>query len=242
MSHSIIVSRSAACVLSILAVACQQSEEPTEFRSIVPVCVEEEAPADAWTCDEPLTIDCNDAEVPEEIYVELDACGEVELVPIDGPFGPGEHEIIVLDDAGDEAICTTQLTITDAVAPIVETTTLSLWPPNHKMHAFELADCIVEIDDCDPDTIAVIDYITSDEPLDDRGDGNTEPDIELVGPDAFAVRSERQGGSNGRVYGVAFTVTDGSGNSTAATCEIVVDHDQGKGAAIADAEAYRVEA
>ena len=46
---------------------------------------------------------------------------------------------------------------------------------------------------------------------------------------------------HGRVYTVGFTVTDGSGNATASTLVVTVDHDQGKGVAVDDGEAYRVE-
>jgi hypothetical protein len=221
--------------------ACQVHDEP-EFR-LSPVCIDDEAaPDDAWECSEPLVIDCNDASVPDEIYVQLDEgqCDEVDLQDVPGPFPPGQYDIVIVDENADE-VCSTQLTVTDAVAPVIETAELSLWPPNHKYHDITLADCIETVDDCDDEWTAVVDYVSSDEPDDDNGDGHTDADMVIVAPDAVQLRSERQGGSNGRVYTIGFTVTDGSGNATEATCLVVVDHDQGNGAAVDDGELWRIE-
>ncbi|MBC8068801.1 MAG: hypothetical protein IAG13_10750 [Deltaproteobacteria bacterium] len=234
-----------ACVL--LAACHADQEDPSSFRSIEPVCVEDDdLPVGAWDCSEPLVIDCNDASVPDEIYVRLEPgqCDGVTLQDMDGPFPPGEHDIVIIDGISNDAVCTTELTVTDAVAPVVTTERQSMWPPNHKYHDITLADCIDEVLDCDDDWVAAIDWVSSDEPDDDNGDGNTDADVVIVASDAVQLRSERQGGSNGRVYTIGFTVTDGSGNVTEAACEVAVDHDQGKskGGAVADEEAYRVEA
>lgn len=230
------------CVLCVVLSACEPEPSPVEFRSIDPVCVEEAPPADAWVCGEPLVLDCNDSDVPDEIYVAAGEgeCGELDLVPFDGPFPPGEHDVVIVDENADAAVCTSELTVTDAVAPVVAVLDLAMWPPNHALHDFTLADCIDVVDDCDPTWTAAIDYVTSDEPDEDLGDGNTEGDVAIVASDAFALRSERQGGGNGRVYTVGFTVTDGSGNATAAACRVVVDHDRSGAESIDDGEAYRV--
>jgi len=233
----------APCVLCVVLSACQAEPPPVEFRSIEPVCVEEAPPADTWACGESLALDCNDEAVPEEIYVQVDEgeCGDLELAPFEGPFSPGHYDVVIIDENTNTEVCVSELTVTDDQAPGVEVIDLSMWPPNHEYHDFTLDDCIAAIDDCDPSWTAAIDYIASDEPDDDLGDGNTEGDIVLVSSDAFSLRSERQGGSNGRVYTVGFTVTDGSGNATEAVCYVVVDHDRGKGAAADDGEVYRVE-
>jgi hypothetical protein len=54
------------------------------------------------------------------------------------------------------------------------------------------------------------------------------------------LRSERQGGSNGRVYTITFKVTDASGNSTTATAKVVVDHSQNGSGAVDDGPHYTV--
>ena len=48
----------------------------------------------------------------------------------------------------------------------------------------------------------------------------------ILGPSSFQLRAEREARGNGRVYGVNFTVPDGSGNTVNASCRFTVPHDQ----------------
>ncbi|MBX7080539.1 MAG: hypothetical protein K1X88_15175 [Nannocystaceae bacterium] len=230
-------------IAAMVLVACTV-ETKTEFRDLDAICFEAEdgIDEDAWSCDEALSIDCNTDEVPDAIYVAVEGgCDDVTLEPVPGPFPPGNHDIVVVDDQGHQ-VCQTTLEVRDPVAPVVTTQTIALWPPNHKLHTIALADCFTEVDDCDPDWTARVTYVSSDEPDDDRGDGHTIDDVAIVADDAVTVRSERQGGSNGRVYHVGYAVTDGSGNTTEGSCDVVVAHDQGHDpGAIDDGVAYRVE-
>ena len=103
-----------------------------------------------------------------------------------------------------------------------------LWPPNHKMHDIwaELG-----ISDCDDGPTIELVSVTSNEPPNANGDGNTEPDI--MGVEAgtadlhFQVRAERQGGGSGRIYTAVYRVIDASGNSIEAQATVTVPHDQG---------------
>ena len=96
---------------------------------------------------------------------------------------------------------------------------LELWPPNHKYHTFNLSDCVRVLDNennqMDVDNLGRIISIYSDEPeeVPGNGDGNTTHDIIIEGNSSFQVRAERQGVSNGRVYGITFEITDGSGTA-----------------------------
>jgi hypothetical protein len=54
------------------------------------------------------------------------------------------------------------------------------------------------------------------------------------------LRSERQGGSNGRVYTLGWTAVDDSGNETDGECVVSVPHDQGGEEAVDDGPAYEV--
>ncbi len=96
-----------------------------------------------------------------------------------------------------------------------------LWPPNHEMVSVE-ARGVVDPDD--DEVTVVITSVFSDESLDDRGDGNTSPDAELLGGPAL-VRSERQGGGNGRVYTLTWTATDPFGASSTGRGTVCVPHD-----------------
>ncbi len=224
-------------------VGCHAEEGPVAFRSVEPVCIEEAPLAEDWACGEVRTMSCavaNADDIP--LYVEKapGACDDADLVPVDGPFVPGVHEIEIVDAATDEVACTATLEIVDEDAPTFEPQELTLWPPNHEMHDIHLLDCVA-IDDCDPEWDAYIVAVSSDEPANANGDGNHEPDIVEVDAQTVSLRSERQGGSNGRVYTIDFEAVDSSGNVGAGTCYVTVVHDQSGAAAIDDGPAYTVE-
>jgi hypothetical protein len=104
-----------------------------------------------------------------------------------------------------------------------------LWPPNHKLYDVEVV--VVARDVCDPHPVVVLSSLTSSEPDNGLGDGDTSDDIQQanVGTDdrMFLLRAERSGNGSGRTYSAVYTVTDASGNSTHGLATIVVPHDQG---------------
>ena len=102
----------------------------------------------------------------------------------------------------------------------------SLWPPNHK-----LVHGQVTVTDPDGDVVSVtISKIEQDEPVEGRGDGNTAPDAQIGANGAFAVRAERDGRADGRVYRISFSAADTRGGSCTGTLfAAVVPHDQGNG-------------
>src|SRR5262249_23232786 len=69
--------------------------------------------------------------------------------------------------------------------------------------------------------------VTSDQTAMGRSASRTADEDVVFGPAGFCIRAERAGGDkNGRVYTVTGSVTDASGNSTLATGQIRVAHDQ----------------
>ncbi len=76
--------------------------------------------------------------------------------------------------------------------------------------------------DPDGDVVAfAIDGVTQDEPV--RGNGDpTSPDAIDEGEGEFRVRAERSPRGDGRVYRIAFTVSDGRGGSCAGTATVSV--------------------
>jgi len=98
-----------------------------------------------------------------------------------------------------------------------------LWPPNHRMVGIAIVGVVDP--DGDPVTITPTDIVSS-EPDDAPGSGNTGPDTQLS---PLAVRAERSGQGNGRVYTIAFVADDGRGGTCNGTVEVCVPHDQGKG-------------
>lgn len=70
--------------------------------------------------------------------------------------------------------------------------------------------------------------VTQDEALNDGGDGDTAPDAQ-AGPAGHQVnlRAERSGQGDGRIYRIAYTVTDEAGGTCSGVVLVGVPHDQG---------------
>jgi hypothetical protein len=103
-----------------------------------------------------------------------------------------------------------------------------LWPPNHKMNGITAE--VVATDNCGIVSI-VLESVTSDEPDNGTGDGNTVNDIQgtqLGAADlSFQLRAERMKEGDGRVYTASYTATDGSDNEASDSDEVRVPANQG---------------
>jgi hypothetical protein len=197
-------------------------------------------------CGDPATLDGSGSSDPDSTegtnddivlfeWVEGDIIlGEGETLVVDLSLGAHTITLQVTDSMGATDTDEVVVTVVDTTPPAVtiEMSPSEIWPPNHKM--VEVV-ATLHIDDCtadgaEPPTVMLV-SVTSNEPANDRGDGNTEPDI--MGAEAgtedyhFMVRAERAGGGSGRVYTVTYLVTDGMGNSTETSAELRVPHDQG---------------
>lgn len=242
--------------LLVLLAGCGDDDEKLAHSRapLTAICVDPAAPPpdDGWRCDEALTVECDDplgAQV-DFIYVDQDAlaCEDATLqVSHAGPYRPGEYTIAVTrteDDPDGERtvlVCESTLTVVDTEPPTVEPRIVELWPPNHKLHEITPLDCVDVHDVCDEAVDIHFTFASSDEPENDRGDGNTEPDILDFGCDRVSLRAERQGGSDGRVYTLGWRATDDAGNSTEGTCQVIVPHDRSGRGAIDSGEDHRAE-
>lgn len=99
----------------------------------------------------------------------------------------------------------------------------SLWPANHKYQIVE-ASLISSSDTVSATLVSV----TSNEPDDGLGDGDTPNDIVIIDNDTFDLRAERSGGGEGRIYTITYQATNTCGNSVIATATVTVPHDQVK--------------
>jgi hypothetical protein len=158
--------------------------------------------------------------------------------PSGSTFGVGDNDVTCssTDAAGNSSQCSFNVAVVDTTPPVVTSSGAGeLWPPNHKYVTKTIADCGVEINDQCQGAIDLgsanptITCVTSDEPENALGDGNTLGDMVIVDATTVMLRSERAGGSDGRVYRIHFNVTDAAGNVGAGACEVTVPHDQGGG-------------
>jgi uncharacterized repeat protein (TIGR01451 family) len=97
-----------------------------------------------------------------------------------------------------------------------------LWPPNHKM-----IDVMVSYDvtdNCGAITTELT--VTSNEPVNDKGDGDTSPDWEVLDEHHVRLRAERSATGNGRIYTITITATDSAGGSSSQTVTVTVPHNQ----------------
>lgn len=104
----------------------------------------------------------------------------------------------------------------------------NIWPPNHRMHA---VSALVQTQGGCGAVTFVLDAITSNEPDNGLGDGDTADDIQNETPGTadvlFHLRAERSGTGSGRVYTATYTATDQIGNSSSASGTATVPLSQG---------------
>ncbi|HET6348705.1 MAG TPA: FlgD immunoglobulin-like domain containing protein, partial [Candidatus Krumholzibacteria bacterium] len=162
-----------------------------------------------------------------------DLCEGVVSVTNDAPdcFPDGETTVTFSthDAEGNPNSCTAKVTVVDTTPPkiCVDMDRNCLWPPNHKL--VEVCADVDVKDICDPNPTFVLYSVNSSEPENDKGDGNTDDDIQ--GDDTntadlcFSLRSERRGGGDGRTYTIIYQAMDASGNVAYDTTCVKVPHD-----------------
>ena len=118
-----------------------------------------------------------------------------------------------------------RVTVLDATPPSVTAPVASpslLWPPNHKMITVH-----VSYDAMDACTDAISSLsVSSNEPADGLGDGDTTPDWEVIDAHTVRLRAERAGGGSGRVYTITVRAIDRNGNTSSQAVEVRVPLDR----------------
>lgn len=138
------------------------------------------------------------------------------------PVGNTTVMATATNTAGTES-CTFTVRVNDTEGPVISNPGASpelLWPPNHRMRD-------VTINYSSTDNCGVVSCqltVTSDEPVNEPGDGNTGPDWELIDNHHVRLRAERSGNGDGRTYTIGVTCTDQYGNSSSSTTTVSVPH------------------
>jgi len=111
----------------------------------------------------------------------------------------------------------------DTLPPVFKSLTATpdvLWPADHRM--VEVTVSAVLGDLLDPAPTARIVSVSSNEPADGLGDGDTSPDWEITGDLTLRLRAERAGTGSGREYTITVEARDASGNTTIQTVVVSV--------------------
>jgi len=154
-------------------------------------------------------------------------CGTVTASQNSGTFFPvGTTTVVVtgtrLDGTSDT--CSFTVTVNDTESPVVSAATAtpnSLWPPNHQMVPVTVN--YTATDNCSAQCVLTV---TSNEPINGLGDGDTAPDWEVIDAHDLLLRSERSGKGNGRVYTIQVTCTDPAGNTVIRSTTVKVPKSQ----------------
>jgi len=115
------------------------------------------------------------------------------------------------------------ITVVDAEPPKLDHVSASpsaLWPPDHKMR--DVTVDYTATDNC-PASCAL--SVTSSEPDNGLGDGDTAPDWLVQDGHHEQLRAERSGRGNGRTYTTTVTCSDGAGHTVSEHVDVKVSHD-----------------
>jgi hypothetical protein len=159
-------------------------------------------------------------------------CGTVTCSPASGSFFPvGTTSVTCSTTAGPS--CSFTVTVNDTEAPVITVNPMAieLWPPNHQYETIQVSSLVTSVtDNCGgtiPISNVVIARVSSDEPENGSGDGNTVNDIVIAANcKSVQLRAERQGGGNGRVYTITLQVKDSSNNVRTVTKTVGVPPNQ----------------
>jgi hypothetical protein len=213
-----------------------------EDTDTVEITVEDTTPP-VITCPDPVTVGCSGhcegggtlASDPQlndffSMVSATDVCDSDPVLSNNAPecFPVGDTDVTFYaeDISGNIDSCTVTVTVEDTTPPVIEVVLNrdALWPPNHKLVPITAEVTVTDI--CDPNPTYVLTEVTSDEPDNGLGDGDTEGDIVIHDDNNVELRAERAGGGDGRKYQFVYTAMDASGNTATDTVCVIVPHDQ----------------
>jgi len=135
---------------------------------------------------------------------------------------PGDYSLVYTATNGFQTTSVTRtVKVRDTIAPSISGLTASpnlLTSPNHTMIGIVVPFTVAEASNAGSCSIGV----SSNEPQNGAGDGDTPIDWTVIDLHHVQVRAERSGRGIGRIYTIAVTCTDPSANQTTRTTTVVV--------------------
>jgi hypothetical protein len=138
------------------------------------------------------------------------------------PLGSTTVQCTATDTHNNTAHGSFTVLVQDTTPPTIVSATASpsnLWPPNHKM--VDVTVTVIATDLVDPAPMSHIVSVTSNQPDNGTGDGDTAGDSVITGPLTVQLRAERSQGID-RVYTITIATTDFSGNTAFKTVNVTV--------------------
>ena len=149
--------------------------------------------------DEPSVLDYN---------TDFKSAGQIISLYAPDQFRISDHDPVVV------GLCTPP---TLSVSPSVNV----LWPANHKY-----VTVTTSLGSTSDTTSVTLVSVTSNEPDDGLGDGDTANDIVIVDNDTIDLRAERSGKGSGRIYTLTYQATNACGAAVTATAAVAVPHNK----------------
>ncbi|MFO7585833.1 MAG: ExeM/NucH family extracellular endonuclease, partial [Anaerolineales bacterium] len=133
------------------------------------------------------------------------------------PYRSSDHDPIIIG-----------LNVCDEIAPTLEVSVSpdTLWPPRHQY--VEVTATVSVSDNFDQNPTVELVSITSNEPDNGLGDGDTADDIVILDDFTILLRAERSAQGTGRIYTLTYKAADACGNETYATATVFVPLNQKK--------------
>ena len=130
----------------------------------------------------------------------------------------------VTDAGNNTATCSQVITVYDDIPPQITGFTVShqsLWPANHRMRDITLN--YTASDNCVTTPIVTV-TVSSNEAVNGTGDGDTDPDWEIIDNHHVKLRAERAANGDGRIYTITVTVDDGCNPPVSQSKQVMVAH------------------
>ncbi len=141
---------------------------------------------------------------------------------IQGIGAPATYALNVMDSYMAIGQDSTQVTVVDTTPPVIASigaTPSSLRPRNHRLVPITVQ--VAAQDLCGTSSCA-ISAVSSSDPIEGLGDGDTAPDWVITGPLTVDLRAEVAGPSRARVYTITVTCADGSSNDATSSAAVNV--------------------